>query len=130
MEEAEGLRTSCFSLHGREAILAALAEAERDGASFAGPARAAMLGKSPTSQAIALRQMAVGAEINFDEALRIEYRIVWRVCRGRDFYEGVRAVIIDKDNRPQWSAPPSHAQVEAYFASLGDDELNFPGPAA
>ena len=129
INEAEGLG-ACFSLGSREAIMAALAEAERDGSAFAGPARAAMRGKSPTSQAIALKQMAVGASIDFDEALRVEYRIVWRVCRGRDFYEGVRAVIIDKDNRPQWSAPPSPVEVEAYFAPLGDDELNFPGPAA
>ena len=55
--------------------------------------------KSPTSQAIALRQMALGATIDFDEALRMDYRIVSRICRGHDFYEGVRAVIVDKDNR-------------------------------
>jgi enoyl-CoA hydratase/carnithine racemase len=128
INEAEGL-DACFSLPDREAILAALARTERNGYAFAGPARAAMLGKSPTSQAIALKQMAVGAAIDFDEALRVEYRIVWRVCRGRDFYEGVRAVIVDKDNRPQWSAPPSAAEVDIYFAPLGDDELNFPGPA-
>ena len=89
-----------------------------------------MLGKSPTSQAIALRQMAAGASIDFDEALRIEYRIVSRICRGRDFYEGVRALIVDKDNRPQWSAPPSEAEVDAYFAPIGDEELSFPGRAA
>ncbi len=126
IREAEGLE-ACFSLPSRDAILAALAGAERSCSPFAAGAHAAILGKSPTSQAIALRQMTVGAEIDFDEALRVEYRIVWRVCRGRDFYEGVRAVIVDKDNRPQWSAPPAAAEVDAYFASLGDDELNFPG---
>ena len=129
MNEAESL-DACFSLDSREGMLSALSGAERDGAAFAGPARAAMLDKSPTSQAIALRQMAIGASIRFDEALRVEYRIVWRVCRGRDFYEGVRAVIIDKDNRPQWSPPPSAAEVDAYFEPLGDDELTFPGPIA
>ena len=87
-----------------------------------------MLTKSPTSQAIALRQMALGPTVDFDEALRIEYRIVSRICRERDFYEGVRAVIVDKDNKPVWSAPPSAAEVDAYFALLGDDELTFPAP--
>ena len=129
MSEANGL-DACFSLDSRDAILAALADAERKGFAFAGPARAAMLDKSPTSQAIALRQMAVGASIDFDEALRVEYRIVSRVCRGRDFYEGVRARIVDKDNHPQWSAPPSQAEVDAYFAPIGDDELRFPGGGA
>jgi enoyl-CoA hydratase len=124
MNEANGLE-ACFSHGSRDAIFAALADAERGGFAFAGPACAAMLDKSPTSQAIALRQMALGHSIDFDEALRVEYRIVSRVCRGRDFYEGVRALIVEKDNRPQWSAPPSQAEVDAYFAPLAD-ELRFP----
>lgn len=129
MNEADGV-DACFSLDSRDAILSALAEAERKGFAFAGPASAAMLDKSPTSQAIALRQMAVGPSIDFDEALRVEYRIVSRLCRGRDFYEGVRALIVDKDNRPHWSAPPSKTEVDAYFAPIGDDELRFPGDRA
>jgi enoyl-CoA hydratase len=93
-------------------------------------ARAAILSKSPTSLAIALRQMELGGVASFDEALRIEFRIVSRLCRGRDFYEGVRALIIEKDNRPVWSAPPSAAEVDAYFAPLGADELTFPNSGA
>jgi hypothetical protein len=38
-------------------------------------------------------------------------------------------VIVDKDNRPRWSPPPSEAEVNAYFAPLGEDELTFPPPA-
>jgi hypothetical protein len=34
-------------------------------------------------------------------------------------------VILDKDNRPRWSAPPSKAELDAYFAPVGD-ELTFP----
>ncbi len=127
MAEADGLE-ACFSPDSRESILAALEAAEARGFAFAAPARAAMQGKSPTSQALALRQMALGPKVDFDEALRIEYRIVSRICRGRDFYEGVRAVIVDKDNRPVWSAPPSATEVDAYLATLGDDELTFPAP--
>jgi enoyl-CoA hydratase len=125
MADANGLE-ACFSLHDRDAILAALESSAARGFAFAQPARAAMLGKSPTSQALALRQMALGLGVDFDEALRIEYRIVSRVCRGHDFYEGVRAVIVDKDNRPVWSPPPSRAEIDAYFAPLGSDELTFP----
>jgi enoyl-CoA hydratase len=129
MKEADGVE-ACFSLDSREAILAALAEAERKGFAFAGPARAAMLEKSPTSQAIALKQMTLGRALDVHEALRIEYRIVSRICRGHDFYEGVRALIIDKDNRPRWSAPPSKAELDAYFGGLGDEELTFPAGRA
>ena len=68
--------------------------------------------------------------IDFDEALRMDYRIVSRICRGHDFYEGVRAVIVDKDNRPRWAPPPSQAEVDAYFAPLGDNELKFPAQDA
>jgi enoyl-CoA hydratase len=125
MKEADGVE-ACFSLPTREAILDALAVAERRGFAFARPARAAMLEKSPTSEAIALRQMALGPSLDVHEALRVEYRIVSRVCRGHDFYEGVRALIVDKDNRPQWSAPPSEAELDCYFAPLGADELTFP----
>ena len=125
--EAEDIE-ACFSRPDREAILDALRHAERRGRAFAGPARAATLEKSPTSQAIALREMALGHAIDFDEALRMDYRIVSRICRGHDFYEGVRAVIIDKDNRPEWSPPPSPTELDAYLAPLGDDELTFPAP--
>ena len=120
---------SCFSRESVEAILGALAKAEGDGLAFAAPTRAAMSGKSPTSQAIALRQMQLGAGIDFDEALLMDFRIVSRVCRGHDFYEGVRALIIDKDNKPQWSPAPSEAEVDSYFQPLGDDELTFPTTA-
>jgi len=123
--EAEAIE-ACFSGSDRAAILDALDKAEKQGHAFAASARAAMLEKSPTSQAIALRQMEAGATIDFNEALRMDYRIVSRICRGHDFYEGVRAVIVDKDNRPNWSPPPSRTEVDAYFAPLGDGELKFP----
>ena len=126
MNEAKHVE-ACFSKCDREAILEALRRAEADGCAIAALAHAAMLDKSPTSQAIALRQMALGPALDFDEALRMDYRIVSRICRGHDFYEGVRALIVDKDNRPQWSAPPSKSKVEAYFDPLGDEELTLPG---
>ncbi|MGL4974462.1 MAG: enoyl-CoA hydratase/isomerase family protein [Bosea sp. (in: a-proteobacteria)] len=53
--------------------------------------------------------------------------MVSRIAEGHDFYEGVRAVIIDKDNQPRWA--PSRiedlvpADIDAYFAPLGADEL-------
>jgi enoyl-CoA hydratase len=125
-DEAKAIET-CFQGTDRNAILQSLREAEVQGHAFAAPALAAMQEKSPTSQAIVLKQMALGATMDFDEALRTDYRIVSRICRGHDFYEGVRAVIVDKDNRPRWSPPPSGAEVDGYFAPLGDGDLKFAG---
>jgi enoyl-CoA hydratase len=105
-----------------------------DGSEFAGSLADMMAAKSPTSVAIALRQMRIGANLSFEEAMRVEFRIVTRICRGHDFYEGVRAAIVDKDNRPQWRPPtgelPAEAEIDSYFAPLGGDELNLAGATA
>ena len=93
-----------------------------------------MATKSPTSLAIALRQMEVGAGLSFEDAMHVEFRIVTRICRGHDFYEGVRATLVDKDNAPKWRPAagqrPAESEIDAYFASLGADELTLPGDVA
>ncbi|MBV9396247.1 MAG: enoyl-CoA hydratase/isomerase family protein, partial [Methylobacteriaceae bacterium] len=57
------------------------------------------------------------------------FRIVSRVCRGKDFYEGIRATILDKDFAPRWSHTRldevTRREVDAYFAPLGSAELTF-----
>ncbi|WP_026380202.1 enoyl-CoA hydratase/isomerase family protein [Afifella pfennigii] len=92
----------------------------------------AMRHKSPTSLKIALRQMRLGAGLDFAEAMRTEYRIVHRVLAGHDIYEGIRAQILDKDRAPKWRpgslAEVSEADIDAYFAPLGD-ELDLPETA-
>ncbi|MGH6793850.1 MAG: enoyl-CoA hydratase/isomerase family protein, partial [Methylocella sp.] len=119
----------CFSGPTLPSILANLDDASRSGSDFARSAAHAICSKSPSSLAIALRQMQIGAKLDIGEALRTEFRIVSRIARGHDFYEGVRAVIIDKDNRPLWnpagieSVEP--AGIEAYFAPLLEGELDF-----
>jgi enoyl-CoA hydratase len=118
-----------FATLERPAVLAALAEAA-DGAPLAATALAAMRRTSPTSQAIALRQMAVGGSLSFEEAMRLDFRIVSRICRDHDLYEGVRATLIDKDNSPRWrpggDEPIDAAAIDAYFAPLPEaEELTF-----
>jgi enoyl-CoA hydratase len=122
-----------FAADQVEDILAALDREAASGsadAEWAGKTAAAMRVKSPLSLKLALAQVRRGKDWDFDTCMRAEFRIVSRVIEGHDFYEGVRAVIIDKDNAPRWRpaalAEVSDTQVERYFAALGGDELVLP----
>ncbi|MGQ3283645.1 enoyl-CoA hydratase/isomerase family protein [Bosea sp. (in: a-proteobacteria)] len=117
----------CFGAPTLPEILARLDAAAAAGSTFAGKLRQTLAVKSPTSVAIAFEQMRRGAGLDFAEAMRTEFRIVSRIAHGHDFYEGVRAVVIDKDHAPQWR-PASLDDVDpgaiaAYFAPLGAAEL-------
>src|SRR5262249_26518230 len=100
--------------HGNtvEDILAALdAEAEHGAsATLARRTAASIRAKSPLSVKIALAQLRRGLGLDFDECMRTEFRVVSRIVYGHDFYEGIRAVIIDKDQTPHWR-PSSLAEV-------------------
>jgi enoyl-CoA hydratase len=123
---------SAFARLDLGAISASLEQQAARGSEFAARALEAMGQKSPTSEAIALRQMKLGHDLSFEAAMGIEFRIVSRICRGHDFYEGVRATIVDKDNRPNWRPSPGEPMpaeaIDAYFAPLGADELTFARP--
>jgi enoyl-CoA hydratase len=114
-----------FALDSVEAIIAALDAEETD---WGDDTAATLRAKSPTSLKLAFRQIREGAKLEFDDCMRMEYRMVNRIVAAHDFYEGVRAVIIDKDNAPKWQpADPSavsDADVAAYFAPLGVKELS------
>jgi len=93
-----------------------------DDAAFAKAQAENLRAKSPTSLKITLEQMKRGASMDFAECMRTEFRIVQRIVRGHDFIEGVRAVLLDKDNAPRWN-PASLADVKdedvaAHFAPL------------
>jgi enoyl-CoA hydratase len=122
----------CFAGDCVEAILDALAaEAAGPGAyaAWAEETRATLLTKSPTSLKITFRQLNVGREYDLEEALALEYRLTQHVIAGRDFYEGVRAMLIDRDRKPQWRpatlAEVTDSMIDTYFTPIGDRELRF-----
>ena len=86
---------------------------------------AAIAGKAPLSLKLALAQMQRGRDWSFEDCMRAEWRIVSRVAYGEDFYEGIRALIIDKENRPRWRsatlAEVGEAEIERHFAPLADE---------
>ncbi|WP_239025781.1 enoyl-CoA hydratase/isomerase family protein [Sphingomonas paeninsulae] len=103
-----------------EDILAALND---DGSEWAMKELATLRTKSPQTCKVALRQLAAGAKLtDFADDMRMEYRIASRVILLPDFVEGVRAVIVDKDNAPVWN--PSTPEgvtpelLDAIFAPL------------
>jgi enoyl-CoA hydratase len=122
--------TRLFAGDRVEDILARLdaeAGADRD---WTAATAAAIRTKSPTSLKLALAQVRRGRDWTFTQCMQAEMRIVSRIVHGHDFYEGVRAVIVDKDNAPRWRpatlAEVSDAAVEQHFAPLGAEELTLP----
>jgi len=119
-----------FALETVEDILAALdGMGEGSGGETWGARTAERLRqKSPTSLKVTLRQMRLGAGLDFDQAMGIEYRLACRFMRAPDFVEGVRATILEKDNAPRWSPATLDAVddgvVTAFFGPLDEgDEL-------
>lgn len=83
--------------------------------------------KSPQSLKVSLRQLRIGAGLSsFAENMAMEHRLGGRVVRTHDFQEGVRAVVVDKDNTPKWSpadlAGVTEADLDALFAPAPADQ--------
>lgn len=127
MDRHRGLIDRVFSAPTMEEIVARLSEAAAAGDGFAATLSATLATKSPTSMKVALEQMRRGRNMSFTEAMRMEYRIVSRIGCSHDFFEGVRAVIVDKDQSPRWRPPRledvTAGMVEAHFAPLPDELL-------
>jgi enoyl-CoA hydratase len=103
-----------------------LANLDADDCDWARDTAATIRTRSPTSLRIVYNEIRSGATLEFDDCMRMEFRIANRMLAGHDFYEGVRSVLIDKDNAPDWR-PSSLEEVKAesiagYFAPL-DEEL-------
>lgn len=105
-----------------------LASLEADDSDWAAKELATLRTKSPQTCKVALRQLRDSLALDdFADNMAMEYRIASRVLTLPDFAEGVRAVIVDKDNAPQWNpATPegvSDELIDSIFAALpADDE--------
>ncbi len=114
-----------FSKGSVEDILDSLAA---DSSEWAQSHLASLQKYSPLACKITFKQIRTGATLSFDDCMRLEWRLASRVAQGHDFYEGVRALLVDKDNTPRWQpatlADVSDAMVDSYFAALPGDELD------
>ncbi|XP_037069424.1 3-hydroxyisobutyryl-CoA hydrolase, mitochondrial-like [Pollicipes pollicipes] len=117
----------CFASDSVPDILAAL---QADGSEFATKIHATLVKMSPTAMVITTEQLRRGASLSLADCLRMELRMAYRFAEDHDFYEGVRALLVDKDQSPVWKpttvAEVTAATVERYFSHLpADEELTF-----
>ena len=98
-------------------------------AQWAEATAATIRSRSPTSVKLALAQVRWGRGRSFAACMGAEFRIVSRIVHEHNFYEGVRALIIDKDNQPRWQpatlAEVADKDIERYFLPI-EHELHLP----
>ena len=115
------------------AILHNLQNATGAAQAFAQAALEILKKRSPLALQLTDRHIRACRTMDLRETLIQDYRLAMRCLDGHDFYEGVRAALIDKDGAPAWQ----HASLEAvtetelasYFAPLGSADLELPARA-
>lgn len=114
----------CFAADTLDGILACL---DAEGDPWAAETAATIRLRSPTACAVSLRMLVESPkQPHFVDEMRMEYGLMVRMIRFPDFREGVRALLIDKDNAPRW-AP--QADVAPFFEPLPEAEAWSPLPA-
>ena len=121
-----------FGLPSVEAIVDELGRMDSD---WARDQLKVLATKSPQTMKVAFRQLQLGRQAkSFAENMAMEYRIGARVVQRHDFLEGVRAVIVEKDNKPRWDPPTlegvTEAMLDEVFAPLpsGEEWTPLPSP--
>lgn len=117
----------CFVQDTLEAVLDALAQEPGDWA--AKTLEGLKTRCSPTSLKLTFEALRRGAKLDFDAAMIMEYRLSQACMAGHDFYEGIRALLIDKDNAPKWDpatlAGVTQELVDAHFEAPPGGDLRF-----
>ncbi len=106
----------CFSFDTAEEIIAAVTA---ESSPWSETTLTALKRASPTSLKVTLRQMRLGRELGFDQAIDLEFELTRRFLERPDFFEGVRALLVDRDQAPCWQpeqlADVDPAMVENFF---------------
>ncbi len=129
LEHAETI-ARCFSASSVPEIFARLQETEGAEKEWAQGVAEALAARSPLSLAITHRHLREAARYDLRQTLQVDYRLVARILEGHDFYEGIRALLVDKDNEPVWRPQQlcdvTPGMIDAVFATLGGEELVLP----
>ena len=102
---------------------------EKDGSDFAAKTLETLRKRSPFSVMLTFELINRGAQMSFDDCMTMEFRISQALMAGGDFYEGIRAVLVDKDHTPKWDPARIEevdpAKVAACFDPLNGGDLKF-----
>jgi len=120
-------RTEIDRLFAEDDYEALLATLDADGGAWATEQRALLARKSPLSCKVALRLLREGGgKHEFADEMRMEYGVAVHLCQRPDFAEGVRALLVDKDNTPRWDPATPEAvsdnMIDTIFAPLPDGQ--------
>lgn len=106
---------------GVEGVIAAVKKAAKDGEGVpvAVNALAALKRVSPTSLKVTVEQLLRGSKLSLRDCYKMEEHMATEFMRGSDFYEGVRALLVDKTGKPEWNPKTveevTSEQVAKYF---------------
>ncbi len=117
---------SCFNHSSIEEVIRSL---EKNDTEWANSQLNTIRQKSPLSVAVTWEQLRRGATLDFEQCLQLEYRIALASCQTGEFREGVRALLIDKDNTPQWRhvrvEDVSEEEIQAHFQEPSSGDMKF-----
>lgn len=122
LAEKRAVIDACFGKDSLAAIRDALA-AHPD--PWAAQALKTLDTKSPTALLAAFEQLRRGAGLDFDGCMGMEYRLALTLAPAADFIEGIRAVIVDKDNSPKWAPADAALAMRGFDAVPAGGDLTF-----
>lgn len=118
-----GKMNNVFEADSVEKIMEAL---QKEGSDWSRKQHDIMKKLSPTSLKVAFQQLKRGANMTLQDNLKMEYRLCQRFMADHDFHDGVRAVLIDRDNKPNWKPASleevSDEKIDSYFKPLPTDK--------
>lgn len=104
---------------GHDTVEAIIESLESDDSDFATKTKETILSKSPVSTKVTLKQIINGKGKSLEECLATDLILAKNFIRNKDFFEGVRSILIDRDQNPQYKYTKldevSAALVDSYF---------------
>ncbi|OKH89991.1 enoyl-CoA hydratase/isomerase family protein [Thalassospira sp. TSL5-1] len=120
--DLENVRAEIDAVFSAETLIDVFRNLEGNGSEFSVKVLKMLISKSPMALAVTFKQIREGAKLDLAEDLKMEFRLSQRMVEKPDLFEGVRAVIVDKDHAPRWAqgdvGQVDPRDVDAFFAPL------------